>query len=68
MALDVTHISKILMTKPDRKTRKKMTVIFKICYTELKIYLSCLKLCEILLEWQDFIPDLFVWGDILLSQ
>ena len=51
MASDVTNISKILMSKPDRKTRKQITVIFKICYTELKIYFSCLKLSEILLEW-----------------
>ena len=50
MTLDVTHISKILMSKLDRKTRKQMTVIFKIPYTDLKIYPSCLKFCEILLE------------------
>ena len=44
MASDVPHISKIWMSKPDRKTREQMTVILKICYTELRIYLSCLEL------------------------
>ena len=47
MASDVTHISKILMSKLDRKTRKQMTEISKIPFIDLKIYPSCLKLCEI---------------------
>ena len=42
MASDVTHIGK--MGKLDRKTRKQVKVISKICYTDLKIYHSCLKL------------------------
>ena len=53
MASDVTH-SKILMSKLDRKNTKQITAISKIPYTDLKIYPSCLKLCEILLEEQEF--------------
>ena len=65
MASDVTHISKILMSELDRKTRKQMTVIFKIPFTNLKTYPSCLKLCEILLERWDFTDT---WFDTYLLE
>ena len=45
-----------------------MTEISKIPFVDLKIYPSFWKFCEILLEQQNFIPDLLAWGDILLSQ
>ena len=51
MASDGTCISEVLMSKLDRKTRKQMTLISKIPFTDLKIYPSCLKLSKILLEW-----------------
>ena len=36
----IAHISKILMSKLDRKTTKQMTVIFKIGYTEMNVGVS----------------------------
>ena len=60
MASNVTHIYFavqvnvhniiILMSKLERKTGKQMTEISKIPYIDMKIYPSCWKFCEILLE------------------
>ena len=36
----IAYISKILMSKLDKKTTKQMTVIFKIGYTEMNVGVS----------------------------
>lgn len=46
IASDVTHLSKILTSELNRKTRKETNKLSKIPYKVLKIYPSCLRLCR----------------------
>lgn len=46
IASDVTHLSKILTSELNRKTRKETNKLSKIPYKVLKIYPSCSRLCR----------------------
>ena len=67
MASDVTHICKILMSKLDRKPESKQQLNIQNSLHRFENIPLLFEIVEILLQLWDFIPDLFAWGDILLS-